>query len=75
MNNYPDLYIKEKARERALAAVRQALADLLESALSVNDESKLPLNMFYSGKADAYETALSIIDAAFGEENEEEDFD
>lgn len=62
-------------RKRALAAVRQALADLLESALSVNYENKLPLNMFFAGKADAYETALSIIDAAFGEENEEEDFD
>lgn len=74
MNNYPDLYIKEKARERAIASVKQALADLLESALSVNDEDKLPLNMFFAGKADAYETALSIIDAAFGEENEE-DFD
>lgn len=68
MNNY-------KEKNRALAAVRQALADLLESALSVNDENKLSLDMFYSGKADAYETALSIIDAAFGEENEEEDFD
>lgn len=59
-------------KERALAAVRQALADLLESALAVNDENKLPLNMFFAGKADAYETALSIIDAAFGEENEED---
>lgn len=59
-------------RKRALAAVRQALADLLESALSVNDENKPPLNMFFAGKADAYETALSIIDAAFGEENEED---
>lgn len=67
MNNY-------KEKDRALAAVRQALADLLESALSVNDENKLPMNMFFAGKADAYETALSIIDAAFGEENEE-DFD
>lgn len=66
MNNY-------KGKDRTLAAVRQALADLLESAL--NDENKLPLNMFFAGKADAYETALSIIDAAFGEENEEEDFD
>lgn len=62
-------------RKRALAAVRQALADLLESALSVNDENKIPMTMFFAGKADAYETALSIIDAAFGEENEEKDFD
>lgn len=67
MNNY-------KEKDRALAAVRQALADLLESALSVNDENKLPMNMFFAGKADAYETALSIIDAAFGGEDEE-DFD
>lgn len=62
-------------RKRALSAVRQALADLLESALSVNDENKIPMTMFFAGKADAYETALSIIDAAFGEENEEKDFD
>lgn len=68
MNNY-------KEKDRALAAVRQALADLLESALSVNDENKLPMNMFFAGKADAYETALSIIDAAFGGQNEEENFD
>ena len=68
INNY-------KEKDRALAAVRQALADLLESALSVNDENKLPMNMFFAGKADAYETALSIIDAAFGGENEEEDSD
>lgn len=72
MNNYPDLYIKEKARGRALASVKQALADLLESALAVNDENNLPMNMFFAGKADAYETALSIIDAAFGGENEED---
>lgn len=65
----------KKNKERALASVKQALADLLESALAVNDENKLPMNMFFAGKADAYETALSIIDAAFGEENEEEDFD
>lgn len=61
-----------KEKDRALASVKQALADLLESALAVNDENKLPLNMFFAGKADAYETALSIIDAAFGEENEED---
>lgn len=58
-------------RKRALAAVRQALADLLESALAVNDENKLPLNMFFAGKADAYETALSLINVALGGDPDE----
>ncbi|WP_440249079.1 hypothetical protein [Dialister succinatiphilus] len=51
---------------KTLAALRAELQDLLESAYAAGSddgESDL-IKMFYSGKADAYETALSLINVA-----------
>lgn len=72
---------------KTLATLRAELQDLLESAYAAGSddgESDL-IKMFYSGKADAYETALSLINVALeatrtkqskgGTQHEEEDFD
>lgn len=51
---------------KTLATLRAELQDLLESAYAAGSddgESDL-IKMFYSGKADAYETALSLINVA-----------
>lgn len=55
---------------KALATLRAELQDLLESAYAAGSddgESDL-IKMFYSGKADAYETALSLINVALGDD-------
>lgn len=50
---------------KTLATLRAELQDLLESAYAAgSDEGESDLKMFYSGKADAYETALSLINVA-----------
>lgn len=53
---------------KTLATLRAELQDLLESAYAAgSDEGENNLvKMFYSGKADAYETALSLINVALG---------
>lgn len=51
---------------KTLATLRAELQDLLESAYAAGSddgESDL-IKMFYSGKADAYETSLSLINVA-----------
>lgn len=55
---------------KTLATLRAELQDLLESAYAAGSddgESDL-IKMFYSGKADAYETALSLINVALGDD-------
>lgn len=46
---------------KTLATLRAELQDLLESAYAAGSDL---IKMFYSGKADAYETALSLINVA-----------
>lgn len=58
--------MKSELDAKTLAALRAELQDLLESAYAAGSddgESDL-IKMFYSGKADAYETALSLINVA-----------
>ena len=60
--------MKSELDAKALEALRAELQDLLESAYAAgNDDGESDLiKMFYSGKADAYETALSLINVALG---------
>lgn len=58
---------------KTLATLREELQDLLESAYAAGSddgESDL-IKMFYSGKADAYETALSLINVALEGDSDE----
>lgn len=60
--------IKSELDAKEIASLRNELQDLLESAYAAGSddgESDL-IKMFYSGKADAYETALSLINVALG---------
>lgn len=58
--------MKSELDAKTLATLRADLQDLLESAYAAgSDEGERDLiRMFYSGKADAYETALSLINVA-----------
>lgn len=58
--------MKSELDAKTLATLRAELQDLLESAYAAgSDEGERDLiRMFYSGKADAYETALSLINVA-----------
>lgn len=58
--------MKSELGTKTLATLRAELQDLLESAYAAgSDEGESDLiRMFYSGKADAYETALSLINVA-----------
>lgn len=58
---------------KTLATLRAELQDLLESAYAAGSddgESDL-IRMFFAGKADAYETALSLINVALGGDPDE----
>lgn len=58
--------MKSELDAEKLSALRNELLDLLESAYEAGSdvgESDL-IKMFYSGKADAYKTALSLINVA-----------
>ena len=58
--------MKSELDAKEIASLRNELQDLLESAYATGSddgESDL-IKMFYSGKADAYETALSLINVA-----------
>lgn len=60
--------MKSELDAKTLATLRAELQDLLESAYAAGSddgESDL-IKMFYSGKADAYESALSLINVALG---------
>lgn len=58
---------------KEITALRAELQDLLESAYAAgSDDGESDLvKMFYSGKADAYETALSLINVALGGDPDE----
>lgn len=60
--------MKQELDAKSLESLRAELQDLLESAYAAgSDEGESDLvKMFYSGKADAYETTLSLINVALG---------
>lgn len=67
--------MKSELGTKEITALRNELQDLLESAYAAGSddgESDL-IKMFYSGKADAYETALSLINVALGDDPDEEE--
>lgn len=67
--------MKSELDAKTLATLRAELQDLLESAyVAGNDDGVSDLvKMFYSGKADSYETALSLINVALGGDPDEEE--
>ena len=67
--------MKSELDAKTLASLRAELQDLLESAyVAGSDEGVSDLvKMFFSGKADAYETALSLINIALGGDPDEEE--
>ena len=67
--------MKSELGAKEITALRNELQDLLESAYAAgSDEGESDLvKMFYSGKADAYETALSLINVALGGDPDEEE--
>lgn len=60
---------------KEITALRNELQDLLESAYAAgSDEGESDMvKMFYHGKADAYESALSLINVALGGDPDEEE--
>lgn len=58
---------------KTLATLRAELQDLLESAYAAgsDDGESAFIKMFFAGKADAYETALSLINVALGGDPDE----
>ena len=67
--------MKSELDAKTLASLRAELQDLLESAYAAgSDDGESDLvKMFYSGKADAYESALSLINVALGGDPDEEE--
>lgn len=68
--------MKSELDAKTIASLRAELQDLLESAYAAgSDEGESDLvKMFYHGKADAYESALSLINVALvGDPDEEEE--
>lgn len=67
--------MKSELDAKTLASLRAELQDLLESAYTAGGdagESDM-VKMFYHGKADAYESALSLINVALGGDPDEEE--
>lgn len=65
--------MKSELDARTIASLRAELQDLQESARAAGSdkgESRL-VKMFYQGKADAYESALSLINVALGGDPDE----
>lgn len=60
--------MKSELDAEKLSALRNELQDLLESAYAAwSDDGESDLvKMFYHGKADAYESSLSLINVALG---------
>lgn len=58
--------MKSELDAKTIASLRAELQDLLESAYAAgsDDGESDPIKMFFAGKADAYETALSLINVA-----------
>lgn len=67
--------MKSELDAKALASLRAELQDLLESAYAAlgDDGESDMVKMFYHGKADAYESALSLINVALGGDPDEEE--
>ena len=65
--------MKSELDARTIASLRAELQDLLESARAAgSDKGEIRLvKMFYQGKADAYESALSLINVALGGDPDE----
>lgn len=67
--------MKSELDAEKLSALRNELQDLLEGAYAAwsdDGESDL-IKMFYHGKADAYESSLSLINVALGGDPDEEE--
>lgn len=67
--------MKSELGTKEITALRNELQDLLESAYAAgsdDNESDL-VKMFYHGKADAYESSLSLINVALGGDPDEEE--
>lgn len=67
--------MKSELDAKTIASLRAELQDLLESAYAAgSDEGESDrVKMFYHGKADAYESALSLINVALGGDPDEEE--
>lgn len=65
--------MKSELGTKEITALRNELQDLLESAYAAgsDDNESDPVKMFYHGKADAYESALSLINVALGGDPDE----
>lgn len=67
--------MKSELDAKTIASLRAELQDLLESAYAAgrdDGESDL-VKMFYHGKADAYESSLSLSNVALGGNPDEEE--
>lgn len=67
--------MKSELDAKTIASLRAELKDLLESAYAAgsdDNESDL-VKMFYHGKADAYESSLSLINVALGGDPDKEE--
>lgn len=67
--------MKSELDAEKLSALRNELQDLLEGAYAAwSDDGESDLvKMFYQGKADAYESSLSLINVALGGDPDEEE--
>lgn len=67
--------MKSELGAKEITAFRNELQGLLESAYTAgSDEGESDLvKMFYHGKADAYESSLSLINVALGGDPDEEE--
>lgn len=67
--------MKSELDAEKLSAIRNELQDLLEGAYAAwSDDGESDLvKMFYHGKADAYESSLSLINVALGGDPDEEE--
>lgn len=70
-----DKELKSELGTKEITALRNELQDLLESAYAAgSDEGEIDLvKMFYHGKADAYESSLSLINVALGGDPDKEE--
>lgn len=65
--------MKSELDAKEIASLRNELQDLLESAYAAgsDDGESDMVKMFYHGKADAYESTLSLINVALGGDPDE----
>lgn len=67
--------MKSELGTKEITALRNELQDLLEGAYAAwSDDGEIDLvKMFYHGKADVYESSLSLINVALGGDPDEEE--